>query len=434
MRILLLTHYYPPESGAPQQRWAALAEHFVAAGHELTVIAPSPHYPHGSLLPEHAAMAPGAVHPGPHGETVHRVAYRGYAGDVGSRFVDQLVAARAAVRTARTVGARTGVGRAGVAGAGAGPATPQVVVATVPSLPMLWAGRRVAARLGVPVVAEMRDAWPDLLTVADEWDTISSGRAKRAARRVSRGGLTGVGRATTHEQRRADAVVTTTDTFAQALRGRGMGRVHVVRNGAHPVPGYAGHTPRDAADGTLNVLYAGTMGRAQGLATAVQAAALAGIRGTRVRLRLVGDGADRPQLVALAAAERVEVEFVEPVPRAAMGEHYAWCDTVLVCLRPWPALELTVPSKLYEAMALGVHVTGSVAGEAAEIITGAHAGHVATPGDAAALAELWESVAADRSRLDPGTDGIAWVGEHAEDSRLARDYLEILDGVVTGRG
>ena len=419
MRILLLTHYYAPEGGAPQQRWAALAEHFVGAGHELTVIAPAPHYPHGSLLPEHAAMAPGVVHAGVHGETVHRVAFRGYAGDVGSRFTDQVVAARAAVRAARA-------GNAGDA--------PHVVVATVPSLPMLWAGRRVAARLGVPVVAEMRDAWPDLLTVADEWDPTSSGRARRTAQRVSRGGLAGVGRATTYEQRRADAVVTTTDSFAAALRDRGMPRVHVVRNGAHPVPGYPAHSLREAADGSLNVLYAGTTGRAQGLATAVKAAALAGGRGVHVRLRLVGDGADRPRLVALAAAERVEVEFVEAVPRAAMGEHYAWADTVLVSLRPWPALELTVPSKLYEAMALGVHVTGSVAGEAADIITGARAGHVATPGDAAALARVWESVATDRDLLDPGTDGIAWVSEHAEDSRLARDYLEILDGVVTGRG
>ena len=419
MRILLLTHYYAPEGGAPQQRWSALAEHFGQAGHELTVIAPAPHYPHGSLLPEHASMAPGTVHEGAHGETVHRVSFRGYAGDVGSRFADQLVAARAAVRVAgRVLGART----------------PQVVVATVPSLPMLWAGRRVAGRLGVPVVAEMRDAWPDLLTVADEWDTTSVGRTRRAARRVSRGGLAGVGRATTHEQRRADAVVTTTDTFARVLRDRGLPHVHVVRNGAHPLPGYTTHTRREGADGVLNVLYAGTLGRAQGLATAVHAAALAGGRGVRVRLRLVGDGADRPQLVALAAAERVEVEFVDPVPRSEMGTHYAWADSVLVCLRPWPALELTVPSKLYEAMALGVHVSASVAGEAADIVTGAHAGHVATPGDAAALAEVWEAVATDRALLDPGTDGIAWVGEHAEDSRLAADYLEILDAVVTGGG
>ena len=427
MRILLLTHYYAPESGAPQQRWAALAEHFVAGGHELTVIAPAPHYPHGSLLAEHATMAPGTVHTGAHGETVHRVGFRSYAGDVGSRFADQLVAARAAVRAARTP-------RRPAPGLPAAPGAPQVVVATVPSLPMLWAGRRVAARLGVPVVAEMRDAWPDLLTVADQWDPSSGGRATRAAHRASGVGLTALGRATTREQRRADAVVTTTDTFAQALRARGMDRVHVVRNGAHPVPGYAGHALRDVADGTLNVLYAGTLGRAQGLATAMHAAALAGSRGTQVRLRLVGDGADRAPLVALAAAQRVEVEFVEPVPRSAMGEHYAWCDTVLVSLRPWPALELTVPSKLYEAMALGVHVTAAVAGEAAAIVTGSHAGHVAAPGDAAALAELWTSVAADRSLLDPGTDGIAWVAEHAEDSRLARDYLEILDAVVTGRG
>src|SRR5699024_11672833 len=38
-----------------------------------------------------------------------------------------------------------------------------VVVATVPALPNLVAGRVIAWIKGVPYVVEMRDAWPDLI-------------------------------------------------------------------------------------------------------------------------------------------------------------------------------------------------------------------------------------------------------------------------------
>jgi glycosyltransferase involved in cell wall biosynthesis len=331
VKILLLSHYYAPEQGAPQQRWSALAGHFVRAGHDFRVIAPAPHYPGGALLPGAERQRAGTVHSGSHGETVHRVSFREYAGDVGSRFADQSVAAVAAVRAARTL-LRTW--------------RPDVVVATVPSLPMLWAGRRVARLFGAPLIAEMRDAWPDLLTVVDEWDGPEPlGVARRRFLPATRGAMALLGGATTAGQRRADAVVTTTNTFADALRRRGIRRVHVVRNGAHPLPGYAGHSPRQP-DGTLRVLYAGTIGRAQGLSTAVRAAALATNRGVPLRLRLVGAGADLPHLAVLADRIAAPVDLCGPTPRSAMAAHYDWADSVLVSLRPWPALSLTVPSKL----------------------------------------------------------------------------------------
>ena len=43
MKMLLLTHYYAPEFGAPQRRWSALVQRFIAAGHRVTVAAPVPH-------------------------------------------------------------------------------------------------------------------------------------------------------------------------------------------------------------------------------------------------------------------------------------------------------------------------------------------------------------------------------------------------------
>src|SRR5699024_12377064 len=46
MRIVLLSHYYYPEVGAPQRRWRILVDHLRAAGHDVITVAPHPHYPY----------------------------------------------------------------------------------------------------------------------------------------------------------------------------------------------------------------------------------------------------------------------------------------------------------------------------------------------------------------------------------------------------
>lgn len=415
MRILLLTHYYAPETGAPQHRWSDLAGRFTAEGDSLHVVAPAPHYPTGRLLPGQEHLAPGVVHLGEHGEEVHRVAFRPYDARVRTRMADEAVAARDTVRTVRR-------------GLGGGWA-PEVVIATVPSLAMAWAGGRVARALGAPFVLELRDAWPDLLVVAQEWDDQAPRGSRARMRSAARGALSGAGSALTREQRRADALVTTTDSFADVLRTRGMRSVHVVRNAAHEVPGYPAHHPRPRG-APLHVLYAGTVGRAHGLGTAVRAAALAHERGTDVVLRVVGHGADLQNLKGLAVELRAPVEFVDPVPRVAMGEQYAWCDTVLVGLRGWPALELTVPSKLYEVMRLGVHVSAVMAGEARRIVEETGAGSVSAPGDVEQLATSWERLHADPALLEVSDAGRAWVERHADGARLATTYRSLLVSVA----
>ncbi|MBR7742599.1 glycosyltransferase family 4 protein [Phycicoccus sp. BSK3Z-2] len=415
MRVLLLTHYYAPEVGAPQHRWSALARVLTGLGHELHVLAPPPHYPGGRVLPAHAHLRPGTTATGEHGETVHRVAFRPHTGAIGGRVADEVVVAADVVRR----------GRSAVL------PRPDVVVATAPPLPMLGAGGRLARRLGVPFVAELRDAWPDLLDVADQWSGEEPSRLRRGLHGVSRRARGGVASVLTRQQRRADAVVVTTDTFAEVLRGRDVPTVHVVRNAAHGVSGYAEHVPR-VPTAELRVLHAGTMGRSQGLGTAVRAAALAADRGVPVRLRLVGAGAERDRLARLAAELRAPVDVVGPVPHATMGEHYAWADTALVTLRAWPALEWTVPSKLYEVMGLGIHVTAAVGGEAAEIVAGREAGTVSAPEDVAGLADAWERLAADRELLRVPATGRAWAAEHAGTDALGRAYADLLEAVVAG--
>ena len=51
MKIVILTQYYPPEHGAPQNRLHDLARRWAGIGHEVTVLTAMPNYPVGHIFP-----------------------------------------------------------------------------------------------------------------------------------------------------------------------------------------------------------------------------------------------------------------------------------------------------------------------------------------------------------------------------------------------
>jgi glycosyltransferase involved in cell wall biosynthesis len=53
MKIIILTQYYPPEHGAPQNRLHDLSKRWVKEGHEVTVLTAMPNYPKGEIFPEY---------------------------------------------------------------------------------------------------------------------------------------------------------------------------------------------------------------------------------------------------------------------------------------------------------------------------------------------------------------------------------------------
>ncbi|MEL7976625.1 glycosyltransferase family 4 protein [Isoptericola sp. F-RaC21] len=423
-RMLLVTHHYPPEHGAPQRRWDTLTPRLMEAGVDVAVLAPPPHYPSGRLQDAGADYRPGSVSRGRHGERVVRTRFRPHAADLLSRTADQAVAAASAVVL-------------GLRHFRRGAVRPDVVVGTVPGIPSMFAAWLLARLLRARLVIEMRDAWPDLIEPSGVLD------ARRSlASRVLAGARALAHRAVTRLQARADAVVTTTETFAQVLLERGVRRVAVVRNGTSFQPLTAADAegaadvsspPDDGATPParpLRVVYAGTVGRAQDLQSVVCAAAQVARRGLPLDVRVVGAGARVPFLEGLAAELEAPVTFVGPVPHDEIRRYYAWADTVVVSLRDWKPLEWTVPSKLYEVMASGAYATACVAGEAAALVQRSGAGSVVPPGDVDALTELWSGWAA--SGDVPAADPLAaqWVARNADDDTLAARYLDLLRSLV----
>lgn len=356
MTILLLTHYFAPENAAPQRRWDGIGRELVAAGHEVHVICPPPHYPLGRVLPEHArAHAPGRTERTAWGGIVHRSAYLPHGSGILSRTVDHLVAAGSSLVLAqRRLGRRR----------------PDVIIATAPGTPTIIAGRLLGWRWMVPVVVEMRDAWPDLVT---HTPGLAAGRGPVAmAKRFIHSEMS-------DWQRRAAHVVTTTQRFADVLEGRGMPRPTVIRNGtavelyeqiphdpppsqpdqgAGPgrssrytaAPDEGPHEPTGATafrpapqPRPLHALYMGNLGRSQGLDVAVRAAARLRDAGVGIRLRIVGYGAEAGALRALNARLGHPAEILDAVTPNEVAAHYTWADTTIVSLRDWAPLSGRCP-------------------------------------------------------------------------------------------
>lgn len=408
VRILLLTHYFTPEQGAPQRRWDALIRGFIAAGHEVEVVAPPPHHPSGDVPREfRRSYRRGSSRLDDCGALVHRVSWLRHRGDIVTRTLDHLVTSRAAFHRAA---ARVRWGKF----------VPDVIIATAPAVPTLIAGRVLGWRHRIPVVVEMRDAWPDLVTHTPGLAT-DTGPIAWLKRQIHQ--------AVSDLQRSGATVVATTEAFAEVLRERGIREVHVIRNGTNP--DHFEQVPSRVDDhDELRLLYMGTIGRSQGLELVVQAVDALKRAGAPVHARIIGTGHERRALMRLNDELGFPVEFLPSVPASEVAAHYEWADSTIVSLRDWEPFKWTIPSKLYELLSSGRHITGIVSGEAADILREANAGTVVTPGDLDELVRVWQGFTLDRTPLEVGPQGRNWAREHVAHTSLASRYLELLHEVV----
>lgn len=411
MKILLLTHYYQPEIGAPQRRWSAFVEHWAAAGHEVRVVCPPPHYPDRQAAAQWRGQysffnpAPGTL-----GETVVRTPYLVHGFSGAARLLDQLVVASSSL--AWTLAAAVGGWR------------PDVIVATVPGLPSLLAGSVASRVVRCPLIAEFRDAWPDVVT-GDMSTQVARQSLPRHLLKAA------VFRSVTALQKQAAACITTTEGFAATLKERGIKHVEVISNGAETAS-FMELEHTDRGDGILRVQYLGTVGRSQGLGVLLDALEELYQRGYReqVKLRIVGSGADLPGLQAEAARRSLDVDFQPPVPRADLEQTYRWADVEIVSLKDTKPFRHTVPSKIFELLSTQRKIIGLVAGEAATILQRSGVSTVVPPQDAQALADALEHLITNTGELAVGTTGRFLLYTDYNYGMLSRRYLAKLEGVV----
>ena len=104
---------------------------------------------------------------------------------------------------------------------------------------------------------------------------------------------------------------------------------------------------------------------------------------------LAGPGAARDALIADAHKRGLDnVVFLPPQPKSRMPAVWSLCNVALIHLRDDPVFAEVIPSKIFEAMAMGLPLLIAVPhGEATGIVEADGAKMVVAPGNPAALAD-----------------------------------------------
>lgn len=361
LNILFVADNFPPETNAAATRVFERACYWVKWGHNVTVLTSAPNFPSGVL-------------------------FEGYANDW--RKVEERGGIRV-VRVKTFITANEGVLLRTLDflsfmftafAAGLLERRPDVVVATSPQFFAAVCGWLLGLARWRPFVFELGDLWPRSIIA------VGALKAPLALRLMEKLEL--------FLYRRSAAVVALTHAFKRDLVKRGIdpAKIAVVRNGVD-LPRYQPR-PRDAkleADWSLSgkfvVGYVGTHGMAHGLINVLDAAEHLRSR-QDVRILLVGAGAERQMLIDEAKRRKLEnVVFVPAQPKEAMPAIWSLLDVALVHLKNAEAFAEVIPSKIFEAMAMGLPILlASPEGEASDIVREDKAGLWVPAGDPAALA------------------------------------------------
>jgi len=414
LHILVVSQFFAPEMGAPAARFHDFGRLLLARGHRVTVVTALPNSPSGVIPPEYRRRLRQR-------ETIDGIqVLRGWihaSPRLSSR--DKALGFASFTATA-SLWALLGRLRA------------DVVVATAPPPTVGIPGFLAARRLGVPLVFDVRDIWPEALQLSGRLQSGPVIRSLEAAERFS--------------YRRAGAITVVTEGKRERLMEKGVPaeKIEVIPNGVDlshfdDVCPDTALLERHGVDPKRFLLaYAGVFNPPQGLDVLLDAAKLLRQHhpelARRVQVVLVGDGSERARLERRRREERLEEEvvFVPIQPRERIPGILLAASAIAIPLRPRRDTH-TMPSKIYESLASGRPLLVSADGAPAEAVRAAEAG-IATPaGDAGALADALRSLAEDPERCRRlGERGATYAVEF--DRRVLVERFEgVLADVVAGR-
>lgn len=397
LRLLLLTQYYHPEVGAAQTRLRETVAGLQRRGFRVTVVAPVPSYPLGLVPDGYAWWRP----------TRERV-------DGASVARLPTLAVPGAGMSRRMIGhatfAVTSLASLAIAGA--------FDVALVESPPLFLALTAWALRArGIPYVFHVADPWPDF--------PIAMGYVRSGVERRLAYGIEDLA------YRGAAAITTVSPGLVDLLsrKASAAGRVELIPNGVEVgrfLPERISSAAREQLGWgeAFTVVYAGTVGLAQGIGTLLEAARLLG---EDVSIRVVGEGVEKLELKARARATNLtNVAFHPSVPGVSVPSILAAADAGLVILRKGALYEESLPTKLLETMAAARPAIVGADGLPARIIRDAGAGYVARAEDPADLARAIDECRQDPDREQRGAAGRAYVAQHYERGAILDRLAEII--------
>ena len=403
MKILFLTHYFPPEGNAPASRVYEMCRRWVAAGHQVQVITCAPNVPTG-------------------------VVYDGYKNRLKQKeVVDGIEVTRVWTYIAANKGTLRRIMNFlsymfSAIFWGLFAKKPDVIIATSPQFFCGWAGVILSKLRRRKFILEIRDIWPESIVAVGamqnsrmlkvlEWLEIKMYAA-------------------------ADHIVTVGEGYSQKLIEKNVDaeKISVVMNGVDtelfsPMERDESLQKKWGLDGKFICSYVGTVGMACGLEVMIEAARKLKQKGRDdIAFLIVGDGARRDELQKMATEHQLDnVVFTGRQDKSLMPNFLSISDACLVHLKNTELFKTVMPSKIFEAAGMGKPIIIGVAGFATKIVNKANAGIAIEPENHDQLIDALETLADDPEKANKyARDRHEYIVANFNRDDLANKYIEIL--------
>jgi glycosyltransferase involved in cell wall biosynthesis len=401
MRILFITDNFPPETNAPATRTYEHCKEWVKEGVEVTIITCAPNFPQGKV-------------------------YEGYKNRLYQKEnIDGIEVIRVwSYITANEGFAKRVLDYVSFAFTAFWAGLFQkydVIIATSPQFFTTWTASALSKIHRKPWIFELRDLWPESIRTVG---AMKQGRVLDWLEEVE-----------LWLYRDAAKVVAVTDAFKQNLIDRGIDteKVEVVTNGAN----LELYEPREKDQELLSTLglegkfivgYIGTHGMAHSLDFIIRS--IAKVKDDSIHFLFVGSGAAKVGLVETVNELGLKnVTLLDPIAKEEVPRYLSIVDASLAPLKKSETFKTVIPSKIFEASAMGKPTLLGVEGQAQEIIERYGAGLCFEPENEKDFLEKLMRLREDELLYRSCVEGCKKLAIDFDRKGLAKKMLKIIEQV-----
>jgi glycosyltransferase involved in cell wall biosynthesis len=401
--LLILTQYYPPEIGAPQNRLHELAVRMYAQGWKIEVLTAMPNYPKMEIQEEYKA---GKIKE----ESIDGIkVYRSKIFVSSSKSIlPRLLNYFSFVCTSYWRGRKL--------------FNYDYIMVESPPLFLGYSAMALSKKLKAKLIFNVSDLWPES---AEKMNIVNNKKLlsfayKLEAKCYSKSWL----------------VTGQTMGIVKSIQSRFPStKVHWLPNGVNldfynpkkvPESGFRSKHGYESSD--ILFFYGGIIGHAQGLETVLYAAQKVQ-DDKRIKFILQGAGPVKDTLIKLKRELNLEnVFFHEPVSKDVMPSVLKAVDAAVIPLRKLDLFQGAIPSKIFEALAMELPLLLGVDGEARmHFVEKAEAALFCEPENAQILADNVLLISSNEElRKKMGRSGRAYVTEFFNRDKIASNFLDQL--------
>jgi glycosyltransferase involved in cell wall biosynthesis len=403
MKLLILTQYYPPEIGAPQNRLHELAVRLKANGIEVEVLTAMPNYPKMEIFESYK-----------NGKTREesidgvKVYRSGIYVSQSKGIISRLLNYFSFVWTSYWRGRKLG--------------KYDFLMVESPPLFLGYSAMRLTKKLKAKLIFNVSDLWPES---AEKLGIVTNRQLLGLAYRLEK-----------KCYERSTLITGQTMGIVEDISTRfPHKKVYWLPNGVdvefydprnYQAQGFRKKNGFKSED--ILFFYGGILGHAQGLQTVIKAAQMAK-ENSHIQIILQGAGPEREGLIRMKEELGLtNVHFLPPVPKSEMPAILLEVDVALVPLRKLDLFLGAIPSKIFEALSMEKALLLGVGGEAkSHFIDRADAGLYFEPENEVDLSEKMLQLANDPNLIQmKGENGRAYVKQHFNRNKIAADFIQQL--------